>query len=312
MLTVDLGGTYLRSAPFARETGLGRQQSVTHGASTNDPLAIAWLVEALREQIRQMASATGDPVTALGISIAGLIDPASGRVRRAENLGWDDVDLVEPLSTALGVTVSLDTDTFCGARAEATVGGATDGATVLYIAVGTGIGHAWIVDRRVWRGDSGAANLFGHVVVDTGGPPCYCGRRGCLCQFSAGQGIADRYGEQFVDLRSASISARAEDIVEAAARGDTAAHSVLTTATDALALAIGNACTLMNPSRVILAGGAISDCWPERSRLRERIKAFTHDAIGCPDLVESTLGTMSHLVGAGTMAWERERGGDNE
>ena len=118
---------------------------------------------------------SGD-IEGVGISVAALVDD-TGRILRAENLGWSDVPLAAIVAGAVGRPARVDSDVFCGALYEMRVGHARAASSALYIAVGTGVGHAFVIGGRVWRGAQGRANAMGHMVLWPDGAPCYCGGR---------------------------------------------------------------------------------------------------------------------------------------
>lgn len=270
VLAADLGGTHLRLARFGGGQ-LDEVTTVAHGASPGRPLAIADLQ-------RWLAATIGDKtVAAVGISIAGTVDSDAGLVLVADNLGWQKVPLAGSLQQALGVPVLIETDTLCGATAEARLGGAV--GTTLVVAIGTGIGHAWIVNGRVWRGTRSAATMFGHLIVEPGGRPCYCGARGCLCQYAAGPAL------------------------DAASGGDAeVAAKVGECAREALARAIAQALTLLNPDEVVLGGGAAMGEWLDLDALGARIETLVHTQVRPIRLRRSTLGDRANLLGAGILA----------
>ena len=59
--------------------------------------------------------------------------------------------------------------------------------SALYVSIGTGIGHAFIINREVWKGSNNNANAMGHTVVTQNGNICYCGIRDCLCLVASGK-----------------------------------------------------------------------------------------------------------------------------
>ena len=190
----------------------------------------------------------------MGVSVAAIVDD-EGSILRAENLGWNNVPLQRIIRSTFDRPAAVDTDIFCGATFEASHGAARGRRAALVLAVGTGIGHAWILDGRVWRGAAGRANAFGHIVVDRDGPRCYCGLRGCVCQFASGL----------------------------AQSGPTPPAVAL----DALAQAIGAALTLFEPEIVILNGGALDQPWFDLVVLTKRIASFAYPGLILPKLVRS-------------------------
>ena len=63
---------------------------------------------------------------------------------------------------------------------------------MLLLHAADGVSAHCIVGGRVFRGGSGLAGELGHVIVDEHGPPCGCGRRGCLEACCSGPAICQR------------------------------------------------------------------------------------------------------------------------
>ena len=145
-------------------------------------------VQAVADLCRELVAVATRPVLGIGVGSPGVVD-AAGRVIEAPNRGWQDLPLADLLSaeTGLPVHVANDADTAC--LGELTFGGA-DGAGVLVLTVGEGVGAGIVLDGSLVRGVRHAAGEIGHVTaVDdrdgdqgpVGAPrPCGCGRTGCL------------------------------------------------------------------------------------------------------------------------------------
>ncbi len=249
ILAIDIGGTHLRMALGDGESPW-RQH---HSARRPMAMDMAGLVAAIRAALAGWRIDAGQ-LAGISVSAAALVD-SEGNVIRAENIGWRDVPLRRCLMQAFGLPVAVETDVFCGALFEARRGQARESASALYVAVGTGIGHALIIDGRVWRGAAGGANALGHMVIDRNGVRCYCGNSGCLCTIASGRAQAS----------------------EAAPGG----------ALEALAQAIGAALTLVECQRVILAGGALAQPWFDRARLEALIPRLAYPGLKLADVVTS-------------------------
>jgi glucokinase len=193
-------------------------------------------------------------VDGIGVSVAAVVG-AGGHIVRAENLRWWDVPFGDRLREAFDRPVIVETDVYCGAHFEATSGHARTSGSALYVSVGTGVGHAFILEGRVWRGAVGGANALGHMVLRPDGAPCYCGHRGCLCTTASGL-------------------AQAVDQPPDRALAD-------------LAQAIAAALTLLEPEIVILTGGALSQPWFDLDQLTRLLPDLTYPGIVQPPLVIS-------------------------
>lgn len=220
-LAIDIGGSHV-SGGVVHE---GRYvELVTRRRAAHAPVPdVVALVEAMLQMIENAGEA---PPTRIGIAIAGLVDDDRSRIVASENLGDVDARLASTIARRSGIPTTIETDAFCLGRAIAEH---HPSGTVLSIAVGTGIGHALIVDGRVMVGDGRSANRFGHVRVATDGPECYCGGRGCVCQYSAGAALHEA---------SRTPAGRAG-------------------ATRMLGRAIGAAVQLCAPRTVVLSGGPV-------------------------------------------------------
>lgn len=123
---------------------------------------------------------TSGRMTGVGIGMVGPLDHAHGVVRDAHRLRhWHDVPLRDLAEAALSLPVHLDKDVTAGVTAEAWRRGATfhDAALIM---VESGVGAGFWLSGAVHRGAHTNAGEFGHTVIQLDGPPCVCGRSGCL------------------------------------------------------------------------------------------------------------------------------------
>ena len=123
-----------------------------------------------------------------------------------------------------------------------------DSEDLLYVVLSAGISSAVVTNGVLLRGGSGIAGELGHLSVDFAGPACWCGRNGCLESFINENNVlleAARRGHAF-----ASIA----DLAQAAADGNDIAKGIVDWSGELLARAIGSACVLLDPSRVVIAG----------------------------------------------------------
>ncbi|NED55175.1 ROK family protein, partial [Micromonospora aurantiaca] len=176
---LDIGGTKTTAALVtAGGEVVGRHTAPTPGRSGAAAVldTAAGLVEKLR------ADAPG-AVRALGVGSAGVIDSASGLVLSATDVltGWTGTDLRGDLRRRLGVPVTVINDVHAHALGEARHGAAAGYDTVLYVAVGTGVGASFVLGDTVLAGAHSAAGHAGHQPSPYAGSlACTCGGRGHL------------------------------------------------------------------------------------------------------------------------------------
>src|SRR5439155_21492 len=137
----------------------------------------------------------------VGVGIPGTISPSTGLVRNANSTWLIGQPLADDLPRLLDRPVRFANDANCFALSEASDGAAAGAAVVFGVIVGTGCGGGVVVNGAVLAGANGVAGEWGHNPMpaprDTEwpGPPCYCGRRGCIEQFLSGPALARDHRE---------------------------------------------------------------------------------------------------------------------
>jgi len=268
---VDLGGTKTE-AVVVRLGGADPEVLARRRIPTARDLGYEHIVEQTRALVSDVARDAGiDDVKREDLGI-GVGMPGSVTGRRADGTR-SDVPLVKnsnttclngrpfrsDLSKALGRTdVAFANDANCFALAEA-VWGAARGARVAFgVILGTGVGGGVVVrdgcegtgKARAWDGKQGIAGEWGHVVLDpTNGPPCYCGRRGCIETYLAGPAIEAEYkARSNTGLRLAAIA-------ELAKEGDKIAAALLAERGDMFGRALSVVIDILDPDVIVLGGG---------------------------------------------------------
>ena len=119
-------------------------------------------------------------VLGVGMGVFGPLDHRRGVIHAATGLPhWQEVPLRAHLTDALGLPVVLDKDTNAAAHAYLWRAENTAAATAVVL-IGTGLGVGLLIDGAVYRGPHTHAGEFGHTTLAHDGPPCRCGRHGCL------------------------------------------------------------------------------------------------------------------------------------
>ncbi len=126
----------------------------------------------------ELVAASDRPVLGIGVGTPGVVD-AVGAVLDAPNLGWHGTPLADDLRAHTGLPVFVSNDANAAALGEHTFGQAQGGG-LMVLRVGTGVGAGLILEGTLLQGHRAAAGEIGHVVVDTRGEQCACGRVGCL------------------------------------------------------------------------------------------------------------------------------------
>ncbi|ROS77003.1 ROK family protein [Cellulomonas sp. PhB143] len=244
---LDVGGTKILGvllAPDGRVVRTLRRPTV-HGPDG----VVAGVVEMVRALLEPDGTAPG-ALTGVGIGVPGLVDPVSGSVQHAVNLGIGDepFPLAGRVAQALGVAgVRVDNDLNVAALGAAHLLPEAD-VDLAYLALGTGLAAGVVLNGTLRRGAAGAAGEIGHVPVDPAGPWCACGQRGCLETFASGSAIASRRPSRDGTPAPAQLLADAD-------AGDAGAVAVRDEFFDAVASAVQLLALTYDVERVVIGGG---------------------------------------------------------
>lgn len=261
---IDLGGTKVAGVRLGADGRVVARDRTT-SRPTRGPDAVTETVAAM---ISALAAGSREPVTGIGIGVAGQVESSRGLVRNAPNLRWHDYPLGERIEQATGYPVSVLNDVQAATWGEWSYGAARGCAEAVCVFIGTGVGGGIITGGRLLRGTSGAAGELGHTIVSLHGPVCRCGGRGCLEAYAGGWAIARRAfeavsarplaGRLLVEAAGGEPSAiTATALAKAAEIGDPLARTLVAEVEDALVAGLGSIVNALNPEVVILGGGVI-------------------------------------------------------
>ena len=247
---IDLGGTKIEGLALADDgRELARHRIAAPRGSYDDTIrAVVNLVGHLER------SAKADRAT-IGIGIPGAISPASGLIKNANSTWLIGRPLDHDLAVALDRPVRLANDANCFALSEATDGAAAGAAIVFGVIIGTGTGGGLVMHGRVVTGANAIAGEWGHNPLpapdddERPGPPCYCGRSGCIETFLSGPALARDYvAHGGYDVAAADVAARAE-------AGDARAVACLDRYERRFARALASVINVVDPDVIVLGGG---------------------------------------------------------
>ena len=290
VVALDVGGTAMKCGLVTPSGTVHHTERHATAAARGGEAVVATILD-VAAGLASRARADGMTPVAAGIVVPGVVDEERGVAVWAANVGFRDVPLRDLVAARLGLPTALGHDVRAGGVAEARLGAGAGHRHVLFVAVGTGIAAAHVVDGRAFAGAHGAAGEVGHIVVRPGGPPCGCGAHGCVEAVASAAAIARRYAEL------AGSPSSAADVAAAAATGDPVANQVWDEAVAALADGLTITQALYDPA-VVVVGGGLAEAGeqllaPLRSALRSRL-TFHRE----PALTRAALGDTAGCLGA--------------
>jgi fructokinase len=246
---IDLGGTKIEGvAVNGSGAVLVRRRVATPRGSY--PATI----EAIIALVGEIEMAIGGTAS-VGLGMPGAISPITGVVKNANSTWLIGRPLQQDLGTKLRRPVRLANDANCFALSEATDGAAAAMETVFGVILGTGVGGGIVIGGRLVTGANAIAGEWGHNQLpwptpeESPGPPCYCGREGCIETFLSGPALAADHH------RHTGRQLTAIEIADLAGRGDADCGATLGRYADRLARSLAAVINLIDPDAIVLGGG---------------------------------------------------------
>lgn len=306
---IDIGGTNLK-AGVVDESGALLATAKTPLEWTTEADFIKTLAE-LSAAAAAEAGAAKEEICAVGMGVPGEVDGERGLIVNTCNIPLSNVSIAEEFHKHWDVPVFLDNDANCAALGEFYAGAGKGCRNLIVITLGTGVGAGIIVNGRLLRGVNGAAGEAGHIVIERGGVPCPCGRRGCWEQYSSANGLKRMTVEVMKAHPESALWAHCEGNTDnvsgssafAVARrcGDETAKAVCAEYVSYLALGVTNLVNLFQPEMICIGGGVSNeeDEWL-LFPLREQV---AQERFGCnqervTQIVKAKLGNDAGIIGA--------------
>lgn len=304
VVAVDLGGTKIAGAVvhYGGEEGeaprIMARTSLPTDARRGGDTVLASVIEVVREMV---AVCGEDAPCGVGIAAAGCISPEDGSVFYANDImpGWSGQPLAAAVHEACGLPVAAMGDVHGHALGETRWGGAKGLSSCLFVAAGTGMGGAYVVDGKVLRGAHGAAGHIGHILHPAAsGFTCACGSDGHVESVTSGTGIGALYqGVSLMDpvfdpaVDGAEVSRRAE-------AGEEKAAETLALAGRALGESIASMVNILDPAAIVLTGTVTLAGAAWRAALEEGYRSQAMVPMRDTPILEATLGGDAPLIGA--------------
>ena len=246
---IDLGGTKIEIIALdeAGREIVRRRRPSPRGSYDVTIETMAQMVEETEKELGVRAT--------VGVGHPGAISPATGLIKNANSTWLNGQPLDRDLMARLDRKVAFANDANCLALSEATDGAGAGADIVFTVILGTGVGGGVVVGGRVLNGANAIAGEWGHNPLpwprddERPGPACYCGLSGCIETWCSGVGMAADHARVTGDKLAGPA------IVEAAARGDSAASATLERHADRLARGLAHVMNIIDPDVIVLGGG---------------------------------------------------------
>ena len=231
---VDIGGTSVKFGVLEDGHNLVYKASAPSVIGSPDGMV---------ELIAGMVEACPFAIERLGVGTPGTVLLPQNLVT-ASNLQWRSAPLRAMLNRRLKIPVWVDNDAQTQLAAEWWDGACKGLQSVIYITFGTGVGGAYLINGKPWRGHMNTAGEIGHFITHADGLQCGCGLKGCYEMYASATALC-RMGKR----------ENAREIIDAARDGDQEMLAVFRSYLHEVAIGIASVYMLFCPEAIVLGGG---------------------------------------------------------
>ncbi len=240
----------------------------------------------------------------IGIAVPGLVDRKTGRVAFSANIPrHSDVDLVNDVVAATGLSVEIENDANAAAYGEYRLGAGRGSRNMFYATLGVGVGGAFIFGGEIWRGAAGFAGEFGYVPINSEGMR--------LEDAASAANIIRRTRSRFSQDSTSSLNKLPEEainlqaIINAAGNDDDFAQMMLERTGTYVGTAIASVINLLNIETIVVGGEIMQAKQVVLDAIIERARELSFEpSFNSTSIVEGELGMNAAAIGAAFISGE--------
>jgi glucokinase len=258
---VDLGGTKIKLGIVTSEGEIVKKTAIPTLAEEGAEKSI----NQIKIGIAQLIKGNKKKINGIGIGAPGVVSLKKGTVENPPNLpGWGRVHLGKIIGKEFSIPTFVENDANAAAIGEFIYGAGKKLDSFIMVTLGTGVGGGIIYNKKLFRGDFGAAGEIGHTSIDYRGPKCKCGSYGCLEAYLGNNYIIENVKKELegnkdskiIELISNDLSNLSPKIIhEASVLGDEFSKNVIKDLGNKLGYGLASIVNVMDISNILIGGG---------------------------------------------------------
>ena len=246
---------------------------------------VEFVADLIEEGIRHCVGEAGlrlEKISGIGLGIPGFVNSRTGQCYWTPLYQKGDVPLKDLIRKRFDIPTFIENDTNTVTLAHQWFGEGKGIENFLVVTIEDGLGMGIVVNGQLYRGASGIAAEFGHVVVDPGGLKCRCGKEGCVEAYTSNFSII-RAAREACDNGEWKCDEDTEltfdQITHLAHKGVPALQKIFKRAGRFLGAGISGLIQLFNPAKIILSGDGVKAGDLMFEPMRETIHCYSNEEI---------------------------------
>lgn len=230
---LDIGGTSIKAV-------LVENKKIIKSQIKELPKNLKTLLELVKEIVEDLTKdIKKSKIGGIGFALAGTLDLKRKKMLRSPNIKYlNNQPIKKLLEKKLKYPIKIENDVNCFLLGESKIGLAKNLKNVFYLAVGSGIGGALMVEGKIILGAHGSAGEVGHMIIDS----------------KEYLDLEELASNKFIKRRLGMSSFEA---IERIKLGDKKAIEIFKNLGKNLGIGIANVINIFDPEAIILSGGVV-------------------------------------------------------
>jgi glucokinase len=310
---IDLGGTAIKAGIADTQGNIIDSVRTPTGVASGTADSITENILRVTETL--IAKNPAIKISAIGIGVPGIVNN-DGSVSIFANIRvFDRYPLAEKIQTRFGFPAFADNDANNAAQGEFLFGAARGSQNFIAITLGTGIGGAIYTCGAIYKGTTGCAGEFGHMIIVPDGRVCGCGQKGCWETYGSSHSMEMRARELLDSGAVSSLnnypsdSISAKDIETESLKGDAVALQLFDETAFYIGIGVANLINIFNPESVVIGGGLshAGDFLFDRIRRAAKTHALSNP-FEAVSIIPAALGNKAGILGSAALAMIKSAG----
>ena len=293
---IDVGGSHIGLGIVNSNGEIVVKKETDYNKKERDMSKI--VIQTIKELINQVIKENNidiHEIESIGMACPGTV--TEDTVIKAENLGIENLKIVEELQKRFNIPMHLANDAKCAAIAEKMYGSLKNYDDALFLIIGTGVGGATFIDGKLLTPKRYPGFEFGHMVIKENGLKCNCGRNGCFEVYSSIKRLKEKIKNEF-NLKSIDGKEIKEFMLKN--KGNAKLNQILDNYIQDLVVGLANIINIFEPQAISIGGSFAhyQEILLEKleNKLKERTELYNKENI--PKIVLAKFKNDAGIIGA--------------
>jgi glucokinase len=264
VISVDLGGTKILAALLNTKNQIIYRVKIP----TEIKKGKSYLVQSIAHSVEKILSdkkLTEKQIRAICLGVPGTVNPYSGVIGRAPNLGISNFNIKEALTKKFKIPILIENDVNLAGLGILHFELNNKAKNMLVVFIGTGIGGALFFDGKLYRGSSFFAGEIGHMLIDNSGTFALADEASSFELNASRTAIVREIKKDLAknkrsilkEYKSPKKTLKSKALAQAIKKNDPVAVKQISKASNIIGTVLGSVTTLLNIDTIVLGGGVL-------------------------------------------------------